>query len=212
MKKTLSVLLALALMLTTVLPFSASAATYDSQAATSNLYLEGTVEVVEIEGIEYQFSYYYEGSTRVIEISNAINSTVETVKCDELTGNIYLNGAYAGNAGSIRDGVMIAAVSTNGWESMSTWSHRISWAEGTTASIVASLIAAYLPNLGVSKAVAAIGGHALSNLASSSVGGVIYVDSQWYSVPPAMPQYRYVWSFTASSGDYYGLYVSHYSA
>ena len=103
-------------------------------------------------------------------------------------------------------------MTADGWEILSTSSHYISWTQGTTVAVavVAGAIAVYLGSLGTAGVIAAMETAALSAIASSSVGGTLYVELHMYSVPFVTPQYRFVWTFTASTGDPYGPYYYHY--
>ena len=98
---------------------------------------------------------------------------------------------------------------TDGWETLSNETHYVSWAKGTTVAVVAGVIAIYLGSLGVAGVIAAMGTGALSILAASAIGGTVYLKLQWFQAAFVAPQYRYLWSFKASTGDKYGTYVSH---
>lgn len=55
----------------------------------------------------------------------------------------------------------------------------------------------------------AIGSGSIGIIAASSIGGTVRVRVQEYVPWFGAPQYRYLWSFTASTGDFYGTYISH---
>lgn len=92
---------------------------------------------------------------------------------------------------------------------MSNDSYKISWKLGTTVSVVAGALAVYLPSLGAAGVIAAMGSGSLSILASAATGGTLNVKYEWYQVGITTPQYRYYWSFKASTGDTYGPYLYH---
>ena len=71
------------------------------------------------------------------------------------------------------------------------------------------MIAVYLGTLKAAGVIAAMGTTALGVLAASSGGGTVNVELQWFYAPFVTPQYRYIWSFKASTGDKYGPYISH---
>ena len=96
----------------------------------------------------------------------------------------------------------------DGWEILSKDSHRLTWAQETTVAIVAGALAVYLATLGPAGVIAAMGTGALGVLAASSSGGTLYIELHMYTAPFVAPQYRYVWSFTASTGDKYGPYYT----
>ena len=73
--------------------------------------------------------------------------------------------------------------------------------------MLAATIAAAVGSIGGVAVIAAMGLSALSVIAASSSGGV--VTATVYKLNSNIThQYRYVWSFTASTGDYYGLYTT----
>ena len=99
---------------------------------------------------------------------------------------------------------------TDGWESLQTSSHYISWGEATTKAVIAGMIAIYLGSLGTKGVIAAMGVGALGVIAANSSGGTVRTELQWYH-SLFYTQYRYVWSFEASTGDVYGPYISYVS-
>lgn len=173
--------------------------------------LEGTTETVVIDGISYTYNYYLENGDRVITIANNANNTVDKMVYDVDSSIIYLNGeifATIENKPSIsRAG---GGKTADGWEILSTSSHYISWAQGTTAAIVATAIAAYLGVVTAGNVIAIMGISALGVLAAATSGGTLYVELHMYYVLFVQPQYRTVWTFTANTGDSYGPYYHHY--
>lgn len=203
-KKLLTMLLAVTLMFSlTIQP--AFAAT--SVCTAYSLYDNEDSETVNIGGISYTYRYYYENGNRAIDIVNNESGHIDRIIFDETALEMYLNGRRV----SMADGTAptVAPAYTDGWESLGTDSYYISWGEATTAAVVAGMIAAYLGSLGTSGVVAAMGLTALSIIAANSSGGTLTVEWQWYNIPLVAPQYRYIWSFTASTGDKYGPYISH---
>ena len=53
----------------------------------------------------------------------------------------------------------------------------------------------------------AMGYNTLAAVAASSIGGVVNTTVYKFN-SSAVTQWRYDWSFTASSGDFYGVYTS----
>lgn len=175
------------------------------------LYEQETRKIINIDGVNYTYNYCYENGNRTIIITNDENDTINKLYYDESTSVIYLDdNLFAIPVNDIQQRNM--SLSTYGWQTISSSSHRITWAQGTTVAIVAGAIAVYLGTLGAAGVIAAMGSAALGVLAASSVGGTLYVSLQEYYVPLTMPQYRYKWSFTASTGDSYGPYYYHYYA
>ncbi len=174
------------------------------------LYEEEQIEVVNISGVNYTYSYFYENGNRTILITNDKSDTTDKVCYNENNSTIYLNGevfAYPINISQQPD-----TTSAEGWQTISSSSHYISWAKGTTVGVVAAALAAYLGTLGAAGVIAAMGTAALGTLASNAIGGTLYVKLQEFYVLLSAPQYRFEWRFTASTGTSYGPYYYHYYA
>lgn len=163
-----------------------------------NFYIDNKIETVNIDGITYAYYFYYENGNRAITITNDSTNNIDTIVYDEVSSTIYLNTGFHALVKSQPS--MLSTVSI-GWETLSKSSDYISWAKGTSVAIIAGMIAIYVGTLGPAVVIAAMGTGALSVLAASSVGGTVYVEAQMFSVPLVAPQYRYIWSFKASTGD-----------
>lgn len=166
------------------------------QNTKCDLYAQKASETVTIEGIDYTYHYFYEGENRVITITNNRDNST-----DKIVYNTKSNITYINN-----DAQPIAS-----WQTLSKESNYVSWAKGTTVAVVAGAIAVALSGLGAAGVIAAMGTTALGVLAAAAIGGTVNLELQWYYAPPAATQYRYLWSFKASTGDRYGTYVSHFN-
>ncbi len=174
--------------------------------ATYDLYANEESETLDIEGINYTYNYYYENGCRAIDIVNNESGQIDKLVYDELDGTIFLNEDQFVTVDN--DCSAQALGYTNGWEPLGKKSsHYISWGEATTAAVVAGMIAIYLGSLGTAGVIAAMGVGALGVLAASASGGTLTVECQWYHTL-FFTQYRYIWSFKASTGDTYGPYIS----
>lgn len=173
----------------------------------TNFYIDNKIETVNIDGITYAYYFYYENGNRAITITNDSTNNIDTIVYDEVSSTIYLNTGFHALVKSQPS--MLSTVSI-GWETLSKSSDYISWEKGTSVAIIAGMIAIYVGTLGPAGVIAAMGTGALSVLAASSVGGTVYVEAQMFSVPLVAPQYRYIWSFKASTGDKYGPYIYNY--
>lgn len=100
-------------------------------------------------------------------------------------------------------------VTTSGWINLGNSSHRISWAQGTTAAVVATAIAGGLGIAGCGKAcvIGAIGSGALGVLASASSGGTVTVTTRMNQPIVGSPTIEYTWRFKANTGDTYGPFI-----
>lgn len=181
--------------------FQTYAADFESEYTLAN-----TSETVEIDGITYRYDFYADRGMRVVTITNLCDSTSDTVAYDPTTSVIYLNNSVY--AEKLEDSIATNSVGTtaDGWEILSKETYRITWAQGTTVAVVAGAISVYLSSLGPAGVIAAMGTGALGVLAGSASGGTLYLELHMYSAPFVTPQYRYQWSFTASTGDKYGPY------
>lgn len=205
-KKFFIMVLTITVMLQTVMqPVYASSAS----VTNNDMYAKNVVETINIEGINYTYHYFYSGENRAIEIANDVNNNVDIIIYDEVQSKMYVNGQEIVFVDCTAQ--TPALMYTDDWETIGTGSHYISWAQGTTVSVVAACFAAYLGSLGAKAVILAMGASTLSILASNCIGGTLYVESQWCHIMFTEPQYRYVWSFTASSGDSYGPYIAHYT-
>lgn len=202
MKKVFSILLSLILALNLSIPAFAANLEHDN----TDMYLYEQSETILIDEVSY--TYYYVDSNhtiRAIEVVNNSTGQEDVVTFNCLTSELYLNGKMT-NMVSTDYGVSVANY-TDGWESLGTSTHRISWAQGTSAGVVAAMLAAFLGATG--HVYSAIGVAGLGALAQSTTGGTLKLELQWYNIPLVTPQYRYIWSFTANTGDVYGPYITH---
>lgn len=182
--------------------------TYAADSPSSTFSLNNTSEIVEIEGTNYKYDFYMEAGMRTVSITNMSTNAVDIVAYNPATSTMYLNGSVF--AEKIENSITPRSLGTtaDGWEILSKDSHRITWAQGTTVAVVAGALAIYLATLGPAGVIAAMGTGTLGVLAASSSGGTLYVELDMYTAPFVTPQYRYVWSFTASTGDKYGPYYT----
>lgn len=174
----------------------------------SDLYATEQSEMVYIDGDSYTYNYYYENGSRAIDIINNQSGHIDKIVYNQAENIIYLNEdqlAVIDNTASTLD-----LGFTDGWESLQTSSHYISWGEATTKAVIAGMIAIYLGSLGTKGVIAAMGVGALGVIAANSSGGTVRTELQWYH-SLFYTQYRYVWSFEASTGDVYGPYISYVS-
>lgn len=182
--------------------------TFAAEPTANDFALANTSEIVEIDGINYKYDFYQEAKTRVVMITNMNTQNVDRLTYNPSSSTMYLNGEVL--AEITNNNAIIPSIGTRAdvWQTLSSESHRITWAEGTTAAVVAGAIAIFLATLGPAGVIAAIGAGSLSILAASCTGGTLYIEIQMFSAPFVAPQYRYLWSFTADTGDYYGPFIA----
>lgn len=177
---------------------------------TSDFYNEKLIENIELEGISYQYKYYYnENGERCISITDMNTSKTDILVYGEKDASIYLDGKKIGDVktyyNSEKDLNNSKAVDTS-WKLMGIPVHHyISWAKGTSTSIVLGLISV---KLGLSsKYVLSALSNSLSTLAGQSVGGTLHYSNYYRDLAFGQVQYRTDWSFVASNGDRYGTYT-----
>lgn len=182
--------------------------TFAADSTTDTFPLGSTSEIVEIEGTNYKYDFYMENGMRTVTITDLSTNTIDKVTYDPATSNIYLNGTIF--AEKIDNNIVPYSLGTtaDGWEILGKDSYRITWAQGTTVAVVAGAIAVYLATLGPAGVIAAMGTGALGALAACCSGGTLYMELHMFTAPFVAPQYRYVWTFTASTGDKYGPYYT----
>ncbi len=183
---------------------------YAAEKIPNVFILENSSETIEIEGISYTYNYFYEDGKRVVTITNNTDIHIDKLVYDTTTSIMYLNGEIFWMPDDDMIQLQSGGMTADGWEILSTSSHYISWLQGTSVAVVAGAIAAFLGTLGTAGVIAAMGTAALSALAASTSGGTLYVELHMHSVPLVTPQYRFVWTFTASTGDSYGPFYYHY--
>lgn len=208
MKKFSSIFLSLVMIFTFATPTFAAPITTENY----NLYTNEESETVMIDGTSYTYYFYYINGNRAVDIINNDSGHTDKLVYNSTTSEMYLNDNQFSTINNITSNNITSLRSrafTNGWKSLGKSSHYISWLKGTTTAIVAGAIAIYLGTLGPAGVIAAIGIGSLGILAASSSGGTITVEGQWLHLPFTAPQYRFIWSFRASTGDKYGPYVSH---
>lgn len=179
-------------------------------ASSGDLYAQEATEVVNIEGVVYTYHYYYNGDgNRTISITNDANSDAEIVIYDEATSMIFLNDEIVGMVSQDESLNSNMFQLDAGWEYIGSESHYVSWAKGIGAAAVAGVIAAGLStlSLGAAGVIAIMGLTALGILSAGAVGGTVNMDFYRYMVLFGPTQHQCSWSFTASTGDYYGNYL-----
>lgn len=183
------------------------AASLNINNAANDPYATRKSEIINIDGINYTYQYFYENGNRVIQIINNSSNEIDIVKYDKNSSTIYLNDNVFASINSVPlSKGQSYTTNYSGWETLSTGSHYISWAQGVSASVIAAAIAVYLGSIGTGGVIAAMGVGALGVIAGSCSGGTLYLELQMFSNYPSLPQYRYLWTFTASTGDSYGPY------
>lgn len=165
---------------------------------TNDLYAQEAIEEVVIEDVTYIFHYYYENGNRVITVTNSENEKVEKVTHDP-------NTAVTTYFENIHDEIGMNAAPA-GWTFAGSSSQYISWGAGMSAAAVAAAIAVGVGSIGGAAIIAAMGITVLGVLAAGAVGGTVYVETYYMTIPLQPTQYLYVWTFTASTGDSYGPY------
>lgn len=187
---------------------SVSAQNIEFTNAETDIFNQGLVESIDIEGVTYTYEYYYDiNGLKSISITNMARSQTQILTFDEKTSNIYLDGQKISEVNPSYDNVNSStrAVDTS-WKLTAGPVHRyISWAKGTTTAIVLGLISGAL-GLAGSYVSSALGG-ALSILAGQCSGGTLHYSKYYRNLALGQVQYRTDWSFVASTGDRYGTYT-----
>lgn len=174
---------------------------------TTDIYLEGTSEVVEIEGVSYTYYYHFINGNRAIDITDNSTNITETLVYNESDSSICLNNLQIATVFENKENIPVR-LAANGWESCGSGSKLITWEEGATVGMVVSLIAAVI-GIKYSNVYVAVGGTVLSELVHNATGCTVYYDLQMNSALPATSQYRYEWGFLDTTGIYHGQYFTH---
>lgn len=219
MKKILkAIALGVSVSLSTIIFYTpmVQAKTFETLNKEQDFYKENKTEILNINGINYKYSYSYENGNKLITITNDSNNKIEKIKEDK-TGNVYLNNEkfLIQEDNNIKDNTILEdeniikprAYAYYQWETKSYSNYYISWAKATSVAAVAGAIAVKVGTLGAPGVIAAMGLTTLGVIASQTAGGRVSVKIQMFRAPYINPQYRTVWGFKASTGDYYGNYI-----
>jgi hypothetical protein len=210
-KKFLAVMITLTLSISCLPNSAVYAATVDRSQDKSviDYYAEEKTESFNIEGIYYTYHYYYnEDGSKSINITNEQSKNIDTVSFDKSSSIIYLNEEKLATVETVYSYTKSIQAASDSWVPMGSSSNRITWAMGTTTAAVAAAIAIPLATYcGVAGVLSAMGLSALGVLAASAIGGTVK-QSLYKFNSNLITQFRDDWSFTASTGDFYGTYTS----
>ncbi len=183
---------------------------FAAQIDESDPYEKRVIETVTMDGVTYDFQLSYQNGNRTITITNNSDNSIDVVQCDTETMVLIINGqaTLTHNQELLYTIPIVDPIADPGWEVKTSGSHYISWAKGTTVAVVAAAISVYLGSLGPAGVIAAMGTAVLGTLAASCTGGTLYFEYQTL-IMVGVNQQRWMWTFTASTGDYYGPYYDY---
>jgi hypothetical protein len=195
-----------------------------ADGTTGDIYAQKLTENINIEGVQYQYKYYYDNSgEKCISVTNKSTSETNIIRYDEKASSIYLDSKKIATIKSkenpnelIKKDIpkfnleTLTKSSSDGWKLQGTKHKYITWAEGVAAGIIAGAIAAVLGNISAGTIVAVIGFGALSVLGASCAGGTVHWTT-YYQTSLLAWHYKVNWSFKASTGDRYGTYTYFYN-
>lgn len=210
--KMLAIILTVSLSINAVIS-TANAAPTEKSAEVHDVvdyYANEVHETINIEGEDYTYYYYLnENGNRSIDISFPDNS-VQTIEYDQELGKIFLDEECVGNVEEISGSLMelqtvpeimgLYSSTTTDWVKQKQETRRITWQQGTTAAVVAGLIATALGVMGASTVLAAMGAGTVAILAASCAGGTVYTQPYTRLVLGQM-KVKLNWWFVASTGD-----------
>lgn len=182
-----------------------------------NMLIDSIIESanVTIDGEEYTYilSHSDSGNNEIEVLHNASNTSV-LVEYDEENSVIYVNdkpSATVSKGGTLyRAGSSPKYEGPLGWTYSGSSSHYIEWEEGTTASVLAAMIALAI---GASNPLAfciSATVKTLGTIARTAVGGTVYSDMYMY-MSLTVYNYLYIWDFTDSTGEFHGPFETMYA-
>lgn len=177
------------------------------QQEITDRYKTGFVENTVINNVQYTFEHSIEENSRIVRVINNKTNDVEIVEYSLDTNEIYLDGRMIGEVKNVDNGSS-NVFNRSSWSTIDTNSEYISWAEGIGTAAIAAAIATVLGVIGGPGVIAAMGTAALGAIAAGASGGTVNYEIQRLRPSPGIIKHRYVWSFTAPTGDYYGEYVT----
>lgn len=209
-KKVLSVILMVSVLTISAFPAFANE-TMSVQTSNFDICAAEITETLTIEDVTYEYAYSYDKmGNRTIAIKDTVSGNVDIVKYDESSSKIYLNDTVIGSVTSVNDsGDNATIMATNDDWILITGpdSTRISWAAGIGTAAIAGAIAVAVGSIGGAAVIAAMGAGALSVIASGTPGGTV-TTTVYKLNSNLIIQYKYVWSFRASTGDFYGPFTT----
>ena len=209
-KKFMAAVLTLTIFMTASVPAFAGN-NVQQEVSGYDVYESELIECVNVSGIDYTYQYYYDDEgNRTINVIDGQTNELTVVKYDEATSQVYADGNVIATVEpvhliKVEEASMLSAQSDDSWVHLAgPDSYRITWAKGTAGGMVAAAIAAGVGSVLTSSYIVGImGAAALAYLGQSCTGGTITMTVyKWNS--NIIHQYKYVWSFLASTGDNYG--------
>lgn len=210
-KKITSIALAMVLLITCSLGATTAFAAESNDNASQN-------ETIVIDGSVYEFEEAYWNGMPATYINNLTENTRDIVYYDEANGTIYWNGepmAYIEKVSTTlaEPETGISLLAADHWTYDRTETYHVSWAQGASVSAVASAIATAASRMGgklkALGVILEIGFSTLSSLADSSVGGTVQVAQYHHIYTDGRIQYRWDWTFIASTGEHYGPFTTY---
>ena len=178
-------------------------------------YAKGLTETVKIENVNYTFHYFYDvDGNRAIEITEEDSNVSDVIVYNESAQTKYLNDDILATLEELDTIETIVETNNNfmnrslEWESLGSYSNRITWAQGVAVAVLAGLIAVYLACTG-GAVLAIMGWTTLSGLAYAATGGTI-AGTLYRRIIAGQHYFRDIWTFTANTGDKYGPFTTYY--
>lgn len=207
-KKITSLFMALIMFMTCSAGATASYAADNDSVANENA-------IVLIDGKEYKYKDEYVNGKEITHIINFTDNTEDILYYDAENGIVFLNDVPVAYIEKVPADVVrmsennISPLATTGWRYHDTSSHRITWAQGVTAAVLAGVIAAVIPGVGKAVVLARIGTTALGIVAAACAGGTVTCKTYTQVLLDGKVQFRYDWTFKPSTGETYGPYSSY---
>lgn len=173
----------------------------------NRMYIDNYSETVNIDGIDYTYDYFFKDGNRAINVTNTDTGHIDTIVYDESNLEILLNNSLLATVETTYSTTDEYFRSNDYWQDLGSTSHRITWKQGTTVSVVAAAFGVYLKAIGIPKIIATMGPSIISKIALSSIGGTLYIKTRKYAPPFGKILYEYTWTFRSSSYDIYGPYL-----
>jgi len=165
--------------------------------------------VIDNEVYVFTNSVDRNGNTKTI-ITNLNTNTSDVLTTNDDSTEFYLNGGLVATVSeqSIKEFPKPKSLArSDSYTYIGTTTKNITWIKATTTAVVAGVIAAAIGITG-GAVIAVMGLTALGVIAAQSSGGKI--TTKTYEMrTPSVVNYKFVWNFTASTGDSYGPFTSY---
>lgn len=177
----------------------------EEQNIDNDIFSQQLIENVIIEGISYEYKYYYnENGLPTISTINLNTNKIDIFEFDNNNNVIYLNGESIMSFTEKKDFNVFSEKDSKRHLTAGPAHIKITWVLGASISVVSTAIAGALKL--PASVIVKVMGRALKELANKATGGTLHFSRYYRDLALGQVQYRTDWSFVASNNKRYGTY------